>query len=55
MAKPKNHIITSKDQSELVRLKEEYDMIGRETKLEQGKLTIFALPQKRNREKSKRK
>jgi hypothetical protein len=46
MAKHKNHIITLKDQSELERLKEEYEMTGRVTKLEPGKLTIFALPKR---------
>jgi hypothetical protein len=47
MAKQKNHVITLKDQSELERLREEYEMLGRQTKLEIGKLIIFALPQRR--------
>lgn len=47
MAQPKNHVIHDKNQDELVRLQEEYDMLGRETKLEQGRLIVFALPQKR--------
>lgn len=51
--KSKNHVITSADQDMLGRLHEECRVyIGRESKLEEGKLTIFALPQGR---KSKRK
>lgn len=53
MAKPKNHVITNSDQELLVRLQEEYDMIGRDTKLEQGKLIVFALPQKKKQDKDK--
>lgn len=54
MAKQKNHVIFSTDQADLARLKEEYEMIGRVTKLEQGKLIIFALsPQKQGRKVNK--
>ena len=53
MAKPKNHVIYDhNDQDNLVRLAEEYAMLGREVKVEPGKLTVFALPRKR-REKRK--
>jgi hypothetical protein len=53
MAKHKNQIITNSDQQELIRLKEEYEMIGRQTRLEKGQLTVFALPQKRKINKGK--
>lgn len=52
MAKPKNHVIYDNDQDTLGRLAEEYAMLGREVKVELGKLTVFALPRKR-REKRK--
>ncbi len=53
MAKPKNHVITNSDQGELVRLQEEYEMLGRQTKLVEGKLIVFALPQRKPKEKRK--
>ena len=44
--KVRNHVIYDyNDQDKLVRLAEEYAMIGRDIKLEQGRLTVFALPQ----------
>ena len=46
MAKPKNHVIYG-DKDDLLRLRDEYVMIGRETKLEADRLIIFALPQRR--------
>lgn len=49
MARARNHVIYNPDQAYLERLREEYiDYIGREGKLEKGKLTIFALRRKRN-------
>lgn len=48
MASPKNHVIYSTDQEYLERLREEYvDYIGRSGILEQGRLTIFALPRRK--------
>ena len=48
MAKQKNHVIYDyNDQERLARMAEEYVMIGRDIKLEAGKLTVFALPRKR--------
>lgn len=56
MSKPKNHVIYDhNDQEKLVRIAEEYVMIGREVKLEQGKLIVFALPRKRREKRAKRK
>lgn len=55
MAKHKNQVITRKDPQELIRLKEEYEMIGRQTKLEEGQLIVFALPQRKQKEKRPRK
>lgn len=55
MAKHKNQVITDSDQAKLVRLQEEYEMIGRQTKLEDGQLIIFALPQKRNKKEKRNK
>lgn len=47
MAKPKNHVIYDTNQEELVRLRDEYELLGRHTKLEDGKLVVFALPRRR--------
>jgi len=47
MAKPKNHVIYGDNKEELERLRDEYAMLGRDTKLEEGRLIVFALPQKR--------
>jgi hypothetical protein len=47
MAKPKNHVIYDTDQETLVRLKEEYESLGRQTKLEDGRLIVLALPPRR--------
>ena len=56
MAKPKNHVIyDNNDQDKLVRLAGEYVMLGREVKLEEGRLIVFALPQKRRSKRDKRK
>lgn len=50
----RNHIIYSENQADLVRLKEEYEMLGRYTKLITGVLTIFALqPNARTRKQKK--
>lgn len=44
--KSKNHVITSTDQEHLKGLFDEYRYYcGREAKLTEGKLTVFALPQ----------
>lgn len=48
MTKIRNHVIYDRnDQDKLVRLAEEYAMLGRDVKLELGKLTVFALPRRR--------
>jgi hypothetical protein len=53
MSKMKNQIIYG-DKETLERLYDEYvRIIGREGKLEEGKLTIFALPRKRRGKKVK--
>lgn len=49
MAKPKNHYIRSKDQKDLERLAEEYEMLGRDVSLTEGTLVVYALPKKRAR------
>jgi hypothetical protein len=49
MAKHKNYVIFDTSQEMLQRLAEEYIMIGREVKLDQGRLTVFALPRKRRK------
>lgn len=49
MARPRNHVIYSQDRDLLLRLSEEYAMLGRENRLEEGKLTVFALPRKYKR------
>lgn len=47
----RNHVIYSNDQNDLARLKEEYEMLGRQCKLITGVLTVFALPQRSNKPK----
>jgi hypothetical protein len=46
MAKMKNHVIYDNDQVTLTRLAEEYAMLGRDVKIEQGRLTVFAIPRR---------
>ncbi len=41
-----NHVIYHADQDYLKTLKEEYEILGRETKISQGSLTIFSRPQR---------
>ncbi len=50
----RNHIIYSTSATELQRLYEEYKSIGRDAKLEEGKLTIFAIPRNARSRKQKR-
>jgi len=45
--KIRNHYIYSENDMELRRLAEEYQMTGRDTKIEPGKLIVFALPRRR--------
>lgn len=47
--KARNHVIYDKDQDTLIRLASEYKMIGRDYDLEEGKLTILALPRRKKR------
>lgn len=47
MARPKNHVIYSKDQEDLKRLRDEYEMLGRKTELKPGQLIVLALPRRR--------
>jgi hypothetical protein len=49
--KVRNYYIYSGDQKELQRLSEEYQMTGRDTKVDVGKLTVFALPRRKKRNK----
>jgi hypothetical protein len=50
MAKPKNHVIYDyNDQDKLVRLAEEYAMLGRDVQVELGKLVVFALPRRKRK------
>ncbi len=49
MAKVRNYVIYGTDQDDLVRLRDEYESLGRQTRLEPGRLTVFALPQRRQR------
>ena len=49
MARQRNHVIRSSDQEDLKRLKEEYESLGRDTKLTQGELIVLALPRKYKR------
>jgi hypothetical protein len=49
VARHKNQIITHTDRQELIRLQEEYEMIGRQTKLEKDHLIVFALPQRKQK------
>lgn len=53
--KIRNHCMYNEDRSELQRLAEEYQMTGRDTKLEPGKLIIFALPRRKNKNENARK
>lgn len=55
MAKLKNHVIYDNDRSVLQRLAEEYQMIGRDTKLEPDRLIIFALPRRKQKNENVRK
>lgn len=45
--KIRNHYIYNDDRTELQRLAEEYQMTGRDIKIEPGKLIVFALPRRR--------
>lgn len=45
--KIRNHYIYNEDRLELLRLAEEYQMTGRDTKIEAGKLIVFALPRRK--------
>lgn len=47
MSRQRNHVIYDKDQAKLVRLREEYESLGRQTKLEDGRLIVLALPRRR--------
>ena len=47
MAKSKNQHIYNADQSVLIRLAEEFKSIGRYVRLEEGHLTVLALPPKK--------
>ena len=49
MAKPKNHYIYDSNQETLKRLQEEYQMLGRDTRLSDGVLVVLALPKRRKR------
>ena len=44
MARVRNHVIYSDNQDILRRLREEYEMLGRDTELAEGRLTVLALP-----------
>lgn len=50
--KHKNHVIYSKDQADLKRLREEYEMLGRYCTLDEGVLTVFALDPRHGRKRS---
>lgn len=47
--KARNHTIYNTDQTTLQRLAEEYKMIGRDVLLEEGKLTVLALPRRKTK------
>lgn len=50
MAKIKNYVIYDfADQEKLVRLAEEYAMLGRDVRVEHGKLTVFARPRRKHK------
>jgi len=52
--KSRNHVIYSEEKSKLTRLQEEYTMLGFDTKLEPGKLIVFAVPRGSMSRKQKR-
>jgi hypothetical protein len=52
--KVRNYVITSNDQADLVRLNDEYQMIGRETELTDGKLVVLALPRPKPKDKKRK-
>lgn len=49
--RPRNKRIYSLDKEYLTRLREEYTLLGFDTSLERGMLTVYALPRKRKRKK----
>lgn len=49
--RPKNLRIYNKDQETLVKLREEYIMLGYHTKLDTGVLTVLSLPPKKQKKK----
>lgn len=49
-AKIKNRKIYSDDQEYLIRLREDYSYIGYDTSLEDGELTVYAIPRKKLKE-----
>jgi hypothetical protein len=51
VSKTKNQRIWSSDQEYLRRVASEFEFIGRKYKLETGLLTIFALPQRKDKKK----
>ncbi len=53
--KSNNQYVYSDDQNYLARLAEEYAMLGRATRLENGKLTVFCLARKSRKAPAKRK
>lgn len=53
MAKVRNYVIYRTDQKDLERLREEYELGGRQTKLEDGRLIVFARPQRKAKEQRK--
>lgn len=54
MTKVKNYIIYRTDQDDLVRLRDEYESLGRQTCLEPGRLIVLARPRRKTKEKDQR-
>lgn len=52
--KSRNQIIYSENKEDLNRLQEEYTLIGFDTKLEEGRLIVFAVPRGSMSRKQKR-
>jgi len=47
--KSKNQVIHSDDEDYLKRLEDDFTFMGRNVRLEEGKLIVFALPRKRKK------
>lgn len=53
--KPRNRRIYSADQEYLATIRAEYIMLGFDTSLDNGVLTVYALPRKRKKSKAEKK